>query len=160
MRSTSAKRQVASRLKAVSRRGSEYLLGCNLADFGYSERDTHGRNKSDPLTTDNNSHGRALGDIGNLVGPFNSRCNVGKENAAIKREDAATKQVETSPTTSQEHFNCAFVCLLNAITPVQAKPAGVMTRRSAAAAGVVIDAKVALRAMLIHSEDEDALLET
>ncbi len=23
---------------------------------------------------------RALGDIGNLVGPFNSRCNVGKEN--------------------------------------------------------------------------------
>jgi len=27
---------------------------------------------------------RALGDIGNLVGPFNTRCNVGKENAAKK----------------------------------------------------------------------------
>ncbi len=27
---------------------------------------------------------RALGDIGNLVGPFNTRCNVGKENATKK----------------------------------------------------------------------------
>lgn len=27
---------------------------------------------------------RALGDIGNLVGPFHTRCNVGKENAAKK----------------------------------------------------------------------------
>ena len=27
---------------------------------------------------------RALGDIGNLVGPFNTRCNVGKENATSK----------------------------------------------------------------------------
>ncbi len=34
---------------------------------------------------------RVLGDVGNLVGPFNSRCNVGKEGAAKK---AAPAQAE------------------------------------------------------------------
>lgn len=58
---------------------------------------------------------KALGDIGNLVGPFNTRCNVGKENAAAKKGDAVAQQP---------------------------KPAGVMTRRSAAAAGVVLDDKI------------------
>ncbi len=28
---------------------------------------------------------RALGDIGNLVGPFNTRCNVGKDSAVTKK---------------------------------------------------------------------------
>lgn len=36
---------------------------------------------------------RALGDIGNLVGPFNTRCTVGKENAAPK--EAALKQARS-----------------------------------------------------------------
>ncbi|KAK9832854.1 hypothetical protein WJX81_008037 [Elliptochloris bilobata] len=60
---------------------------------------------------------RALGDIGNLVGPFNTRCNVGKENAA-KKGAAAGALVDGS---------------------VQlAKSGGIVTRRAAAAAGVVI----------------------
>lgn len=35
---------------------------------------------------------RALGDIGNLVGPFNTRCNVGKENAAEHKAAALPSQ--------------------------------------------------------------------
>ncbi|CAL8460573.1 g102 [Coccomyxa elongata] len=54
---------------------------------------------------------KALGDIGNLVGPFNTRCNVGKENAKKAANDQPPNH------------------------------AGPLTRRAAAAQGVVVDGK-------------------
>ena len=54
---------------------------------------------------------RALGDIGNLVGPFNTRCNVGKE--------AAAKKAPAQPSQSER---AALVCSVPAIPGVLPQP--------------------------------------
>lgn len=55
---------------------------------------------------------RALGDIGNLVGPFNSRCNVGKENAGAKNEPAAKQVLHSVKDLSLFHIESSEDILL------------------------------------------------
>ena len=54
----------------------------------------------------------ALGDIGNLVGPFNKRCNVGKENGAKK--DLGPAQVDRAV-----QVRGVLACLPVLTTPVR-----------------------------------------
>ncbi|KAK9820270.1 hypothetical protein WJX72_008376 [[Myrmecia] bisecta] len=76
---------------------------------------------------------RALGDIGNLVGPFNTRCNVGKDNNGVKKATAAAERVAQVP------------------------KAGVTTRRAAAAAAAAEVPKVVAQPAAEAQQDEDGV---
>jgi hypothetical protein len=58
---------------------------------------------------------RALGDIGNLVGPFNSRCNVGKENGGGKKGTLAAVVSLAVPSLARASPYC-HIPIRNSIT--------------------------------------------